>query len=150
MHQKTGQYARDTTSFHPFLTKWASSGPRMQNPIRCNRRNLSQPYLECIPLSAQSSPGSVRCSEAIFHFLLPGNALHPVSLSAMQSPAGIFSVRQGQKCTLFITAFYTYSLSASPCGRAVSVWITITHFPGTCQWFSKGTLPYPSLKTCFL
>ena len=54
-------YTRGTTSFHLLLTKQTSSGQApvsCTNPIRYNRRNLSQPYL---------ISDSVRCSEAIFH-----------------------------------------------------------------------------------
>mgnify|MGYP000361611025 FL=1 len=41
--KKTGLFTRDTTSFRPCLTAETSAGT-CAIPLRCNRRNLSQPY----------------------------------------------------------------------------------------------------------
>ena len=41
--KKTGLFTRDTTSFRPCLTAETSAGT-FAIPLRCNRRNLSQPY----------------------------------------------------------------------------------------------------------
>lgn len=84
--------ARVTTSLYPHLTIRTSTSAFTLS--RYNRRNLSQPYL--------TMSGSVRCSGAMFHLfcLIPLNAYIVCRM---------FSVKQGRKCTLSITAvFITY------------------------------------------
>lgn len=52
-------------------------------------------------------PGSVRCSEAIFHPAIPG----PSQQCRLLAPAGAFSVGDWSKCTLFVIAFINRSLT---------------------------------------
>ena len=61
----------------------------MTNPIRYNRRNLSQPY---------PAQDSVRCSEAIFHITLPDSS----------QPERNLLCKAAITCTLFVTAFYLF------------------------------------------
>lgn len=63
-------YTRGTTSFYPLLTKQTSWGPLFpaMNPVRYNRRNLSQPYPDGFPrysllrLTAVSYCHRARCA----------------------------------------------------------------------------------------
>ena len=82
----------------------SQDGPlRVSNPIRCNRRNLSQPY----PL--QNGLGAPLGSH------LPPCRPRPLSARRPLGPAGAFSVRARTKRTLFVIAFHLNIMCIFPC-----------------------------------
>ena len=75
--------------------------PRVSNPVRYNRRNLSQPYF---PLTESS----VRCSEAIFHLC---RSIPLSSCRWLRAPAGMFSVKRLQNVLSSSLRFFLVSLN---------------------------------------
>ncbi len=120
-------YTRDTTSFHPPFTGQTSSGSQLLtaiNPVRYNRRNLSQPYpcgkrpSPALCGTASPSPGirydaQYCCPLARCAARKPSSASSrpiPLSSQSLRCPPGRQDCRNvlckaSTTRTLFVTAF---------------------------------------------
>ena len=110
---------------------------RVNNPIRYNRRSLSQPY------RPHDLDRSVRCSEAMFHALRP----IPLSLSTAstdQTAAAVprmFSVKHLQRVLFLVTACLISTFLEDRLTQNAG-FCQSTNIPFTCELSTGYILPF--------